>query len=142
MNFNNTFLCAVLLSAVIVARAGIMNPIPGDPVTIDAGRVSGTLLDSGARAYFGIPFAAPPVRELRWHAPMPVNTWKGILNADTQRTGCIVAGALPSPTSGAYADTMGEDCLYLNLWVPAAARPGSRLPVVAWIHGGGFANSM
>ena len=101
MNFNNTFLCAVLLSAVIVARAGIMNPIPGDPVTIDAGRVSGTLLDSGARAYFGIPFAAPPVRELRWHAPMPVNTWKGILNADTQRTGCIVAGALPSPTSGA-----------------------------------------
>jgi para-nitrobenzyl esterase len=119
-----------------------MNPIPGDPITIETGRVSGTLLDSGAHAYFGIPFAAPPVRELRWHAPMPVSNWKGILNASTQRTGCIVAGVLPGPFSGAYADAMGEDCLYLNLWAPATANPRRRVPVIAWIHGGGFAMSM
>src|ERR1044072_8284420 len=51
------------------AMAGEMNPIPSDAVTTDAGRLSGTLLDGGLKGYFGVPFAAPPVRENRWRAP-------------------------------------------------------------------------
>ena len=51
-----------------------MNPIPGDPITIETGKLSGTLLDSGVKAYFGVPFAAPPVRELRWHEPIVSST--------------------------------------------------------------------
>jgi hypothetical protein len=58
------------------ARAGVMIRIPGDPITIDSGKVAGTLLDSGVHAYLGIPFAAPPVGQLRWHAPAPVKPWK------------------------------------------------------------------
>src|SRR5207248_1755424 len=73
------------------AQAGVMNPIPGDPITIETGKLSGTLLDSGVKAYLGVPFAAPPVRELRWHEPMPAKTWKGIYNADTKLTNCYIA---------------------------------------------------
>ena len=64
------------------AFAGVMNPIPGDPIAIDTGKVSGTLLDGGLKGYFGIPFAAPPVRENRWRpcsiprrASLTLHTW-------------------------------------------------------------------
>ena len=60
-----------------------MHPIAGDPVTIDSGKVAGTTLDSGAEAYLAVPFAAPPVRELRWHAPMPVSS-DGFRGSDTR----------------------------------------------------------
>src|SRR5579862_2884236 len=67
------FLGAALLAG--TADAGVMNPVPGDPVTIDSGKLSGTLMDGGIKAYLGVPFAQPPVRDLRWHAPMPVKPW-------------------------------------------------------------------
>ena len=53
-----------LLAAVAAVQAGVMNPIPGDPITIETGKLSGTLLDSGVKAYLGVPFAAPPVRAI------------------------------------------------------------------------------
>ena len=55
-----------LLAGFGAVQAGVMNPIPGDPITIETGKLSGTLLDSGVKAYLGVPFASPPVRELRW----------------------------------------------------------------------------
>ena len=119
-------------------QAGVMNPIPGDPITIESGKLSGTLLDSGVKAYLGVPFAAPPVRELRWHEPMPVKPWKGIYNADSKITNCYIA--LRATTLNHYFGEIksSEDCLYTNIWTPPGAKAGDKLPVVVWIHGGGF----
>ena len=134
------FVCctALALLAATATHAGVMNPIPGDPITIESGRLSGTLLDSGVKAYFGVPFAAPPVRELRWHEPMPVKPWKGIYNADTKITNCTIP--LRATTLNHYFGELksSEDCLYMNIWVPPGAKPSDHLPVVVWIHGGGF----
>ena len=120
------------------AQAGVMNPIPGDPITIETGKLSGTLLVSGVKAYLGVPFAAPPVRELRWHEPMPVKSWKGIYNADTKITHCYIP--LRATTLNHYFGEIksSEDCLNANIWVPPGAKAGDKLPVVVWIHGGGF----
>lgn len=131
----------VALAALLLAggaTAGEMNPIASDPVKIDAGRVAGTLLDSGLKAYFGVPFAAAPVRENRWRAPQPVKPWGGIYNADTKRAECVQG--LRSSNINHYfgEEAAAEDCLYLNLWTPAAAKAGDKLPVVVWIYGGGF----
>jgi para-nitrobenzyl esterase len=129
---------AMALLAMTGARAGVMNPIPGDPITIETGKLSGTLLDSGVKAYLGVPFAAPPVRELRWHEPMPAKPWKGIYNADSKITNCYIA--LRASTLNHYFGEIksSEDCLYMNIWTPPGAKAGDHLPVVVWIHGGGF----
>lgn len=134
--------CAGMSLAVLLtlgdASAGEMNPIPSDPVRTDAGRVSGTLLEGGLKGYFGVPFAAPPVRENRWRAPQPVKSWSGIYNADTKRAECVQG--LRSSNINHYfgEEAAAEDCLYLNLWAPESAKAGDKLPVVVWIYGGGF----
>jgi para-nitrobenzyl esterase len=137
--FRHLICCAALmLFAGGAVQAGVMNPIPGDPITIETGKLSGTLLDSGVKAYLGVPFAAPPVRELRWHAPMPAKAWKGIYNADTKITNCYIA--LRATTLNHYFGEIksSEDCLNVNIWTPSGAKAGDKLPVVVWIHGGGF----
>ena len=130
--------CAVAMS-LNVAQAGVMVPIPGDPISTDTGRISGTRLDSGFHAYLGIPYAEPPVRGLRWRPPAPVKPWKGILNADATRPACVqplrstnVVNEFPPAT------TLAEDCLYMNVWTPPTAKAGAKLPVIVYIHGGGF----
>jgi para-nitrobenzyl esterase len=92
---------------------------------------SGYVLGSGAdvRAYKGIPFAAPPVRELRWRAPQPVKPW------DSIRISKAFSLACPQPTGP--RDRMGEDCLGINVWTPAH-KANARLPVLVSIPGGGF----
>ncbi len=133
------FCCTALaLMAATAAIAGVMNPIPGDPIAIESGKLSGTLLDSGVKAYLGVPFAAPPVRELRWAPPAPVKPWSGIYNADTRIGNCYIP--LRATTLNHYFGEIksSEDCLYANIWTPATARAGDKLPVVVWIPGGGF----
>ena len=129
---------ALALLTVFSAHAGVMNPIPGDPITIETGKLSGTLLDSGVKAYLGVPYAAPPVRELRWHEPMPAKPWQGVYNADTKLTHCYIP--LRATTLNHYFGEIrsSEDCLYMNIWTPPGAKAGDKLPVVVWIHGGGF----
>jgi para-nitrobenzyl esterase len=137
--FRNFICCAALIfTALNGAKAGVMNPIPGDPITIETGKLSGTLLESGVKAYLGVPFAAAPVRELRWHEPMPVKSWKGIYNADTKLTHCYIP--LRATTLNHYFGEIksSEDCLNANIWTPPNAKAGDKLPVVVWIHGGGF----
>ena len=140
--FRHLICCVALILAAAGAGypvlAGVMNPIPGDPITIETGKLSGTLLDSGVKAYYGVPFAAPPVRELRWHEPMPVKAWRGIYNADSKITNCYIA--LRATTLNHYFGEIksSEDCLYLNIWVPPGAKASDKLPVVVWIPGGGF----
>ncbi len=133
------FLAGAFLAAMTAAApAGVMIPISGDPLSIDAGKVSGTLLPSGIHAYFGIPFAAPPIRENRWRAPQPVSAWSGIYNADKKQPECVQPLRSPSINHYFGDELAGEDCLYLNVWAPPSARAGAKLPVLVWIYGGAF----
>jgi para-nitrobenzyl esterase len=109
-------------------------PVSG-PVAVDGGLVDGTGLASGTRAYLGIPFAAPPLRELRWKDPQPVAAWNGVYHADRFAPQCMQPsrGVMANQYSG--AEITSEDCLYLNVWTA----PGrSKAPVIVYLYGGGF----
>jgi para-nitrobenzyl esterase len=119
-------------------RLAVTNPIPGDPVTVATGKVSGTLLGNGVKAYFGIPFAAPPIRQYRWREPQPVKPWAGVYTANKMAAECV-QGLRNNNIDHYFTDEdSAEDCLYLNIWEPGSVQPGQRLPVIVWIYGGGF----
>jgi para-nitrobenzyl esterase len=129
---------AVVVSIAVAANAQVTRPIPGDPVTTEAGFVTGTLDPSGLRTYLGIPFAAPPVRENRWRGPQPVKPWDGVLTANRRPTECV-QGLRSSNANHYFGDEVaGEDCLYLNIWAPGTSNARSKLPVVVYIYGGAF----
>jgi len=130
-------LFAALALPVISAQI-VETPVPGDPVKIDSGLMAGKLLPSGVRAYLGVPFAAPPVRELRWRDPQPVKPWTGVYNADRKPHMCMQWMRAHDLNHYFGEEAPSEDCLYLNLWAPADAEAGQNLPVIVWIYGGGF----
>ena len=116
----------------------VQTPVPGDPVAIDSGAVAGKVLDSGVKAWLGIPFAAPPVGDLRWRPPQPVAAWQGVYHADRLAPECIQVLRRHDLNHYFGEEATSEDCLYLNVWAAPQARPGGGLPVVVWIYGGGF----
>lgn len=128
-------------TAVIIVSGAIGLPVPataapeGDIVQTIAGKVQGAVFDD-VDVFKGIPFAAPPVGDLRWRAPKPVQGWIGVRQATEYGPDCM---QLPFATDLAPPRTQpSEDCLTINIWRPAQAREGAKLPVVVWIHGGGF----
>jgi para-nitrobenzyl esterase len=118
------------------AWAGAMIPIAGDPVVTAGGPVAGTRLDSGVKAYLGVPFAAPPTQDLRWKPPQPI-AWRGVWTADHKGPECIQVLRPHNINHYFGEEASSEDCLYMNIWAPAKAAPGGHLPVIVFIYGGG-----
>jgi carboxylesterase type B len=126
---------SVVLVAVAIAMTGGTVPLLAainEPVPTEAGLVTGVPdRDSSITVYKGVPFAAPPVGELRWRAPQPPLPWQGVRKAEQFGSGCLQVQPQRDVSSGS------EDCLFLNVWTGAAAST-ERRPVFVWIYGGRF----
>ncbi|MBL0159370.1 MAG: carboxylesterase family protein [Bryobacterales bacterium] len=129
----------VLLGAALLGLAvmGSGNAAPPAVVRVDSGELRGVVED-GVAAYKGIPFAAPPVGELRWRPTQPAAPWSGVRPAAEYGADCMQGRFGPPPAPGACGRAPSEDCLFVNVWRPASAARGAKLPVMVWIHGGGF----
>jgi para-nitrobenzyl esterase len=114
-----------------------------DTISVEGGKISGVKSpESDVVAFKGIPFAAPPVRELRWKEPQPVMPWTGVKQCDAY--GPSPMQAVPRPFMVYTSEFLipeqpiSEDCLYLNVWTNA--HKGAKRPVFLWIYGGGFSS--
>ncbi|MDR4307511.1 carboxylesterase family protein [Chelatococcus sambhunathii] len=101
-------------------------------VTTDKGAVRGFVKDGVAR-FYGIPYAAPPVGELRWRPTAEHEPWKKVRDASKFGPICLQVTTLGPFAGPANAN---EDCLFLNVYAPADAKRSAKLPVMVWIHGG------
>ena len=137
MLFKNSSRFFVLVVSICFAVACSSTPLT-TTVEVTGGTIEGVEQD-GVFSYKGIPFAAPPVGDLRWKAPQPIEEWTDVRIADTFARGCMQNSSMSAMT-GAPAN-FGEDCLYLNVWT-AAKTAGEKRPVMVWIHGGAFVGGM
>ncbi|MET3980163.1 para-nitrobenzyl esterase [Mucilaginibacter sp. UYP25] len=122
------FLLLQVACAPLFAQKGVQ-------VKIENGTVESVTEKSGVNSFKGIPFAQPPIGELRWKEPKPVNSWTGVRKCDAFGYNAMqkkVFGDMGFRTPG-----MSEDCLYLNVWVPAKVSK-AKLPVLLYFYGGGF----
>lgn len=128
-----TLRLALVLLAAMPLAAYASNPLI---IKTNNGKVRGTYTaDHQVREFEGIPYAAPPVGDLRWQPPQPAAKWKGVRNATQFGPRCMQAHIYPDMR---FRDPgPSEDCLTLNVWTPAKAKKGS-LPVMVWIFGGGY----
>jgi para-nitrobenzyl esterase len=127
-----TFALALLASAC----AGAPDRTDQTIATVDTGQLR-PLAANGVLAFKGIPFAAPPVGDLRWRAPRPPERWTGVRDASVY--GQICMQKTPNLDNGVGQYPAGEDCLTLNVFTQNLAPEATR-PVMVWIHGGGFVN--
>lgn len=131
MPWTKTLLLIAWTSAGLLA-APVTCPADTAPkVATDKGDVLGQVVD-GVRQYLGIPYAAPPVGDLRWAPPQPAASWDQPLDATAFGSSC------PQVDSVISAESIDEDCLFLNVYVPDDVGENARLPVMVWIHGGGL----
>ncbi len=110
------------------------------PVKVSGGKLQGVLVADGkVRAFEGIPYAAPPVGQLRWQPPQPAIPWSGVKNAGTFAPSCmqVKSSRLPWTKEFMVQNEVSEDCLYLNVWTPVG-KQDAHLPVFIYLHGGGF----
>jgi para-nitrobenzyl esterase len=134
MQINLHAICAMAIAGLAL---GLSSPIHADSLTVKTaqGKAQGKTINEGkVKAFLGLPYAAPPVGDLRWKAPQPPAKWQGVRDATKYGASCF---------QGHIYDDMvfqdsgpSEDCLYLNVFTPANAK--GKLPVTFWIHGGGY----
>jgi para-nitrobenzyl esterase len=129
---------AAILAGAALAAAAFAAPqpseaAPGPKVTTDTGPVRGFVEGDVAR-FYGIPYAQPPVGPLRWMPPRKMKSWTKVLDATTFGPQCLQVTTL-GPFAG--PQNTNEDCLYLNVYAPAANLGAGKLPVIVWLHGGG-----
>jgi para-nitrobenzyl esterase len=129
----------LIAGAWLAAASGAVGAAISDPVRLDAGAISGGPNAEGVRVFKGIPFAAPPIGDLRWRAPQPVIPWDGVRAADEFGDVCVQPPGQGRLNIAVLPDGpgMSEDCLYLNVWTPAESA-SDRLPVMVYIYGGAY----
>lgn len=123
----------ILMLAILCAASACS----ADEVSIDSGKLRGSSnVDHTVLMFKGIPFAAPPVGDLRWKAPQPVKRWSGVRVADKFGPACLQTDVFGDIF---FRDAQpSEDCLNINIWLPASVAADAKLPVFVWFYGGGF----
>ncbi len=132
--------------AAFIAASCLLNGCGSEPslvINVEGGLIEGMkTVKDGVYVFKGIPYAAPPVGDLRWREPQPVIPWEGIRPADRFASPCTQNPHTPggyTPEFFFQGDPeFSEDCLYLNVWTLAPLHPSKKLPVALWIHGGGY----
>ncbi|MEK6535389.1 MAG: carboxylesterase/lipase family protein [Thermodesulfobacteriota bacterium] len=122
-------LTAIILLLITLPFGVFADEKKPDVIQLDSGPIGGKVED-GVRIFSGIPYAAPPIGELRWKPPQEIASWTQVRNFTDFSPSC------PQPNQQ-DASKFSEDCLYLNVWT-TAKKPDERLPVMVWIHGGAF----
>ncbi len=148
-------LCLIGSTTVMADETSSFNLDPSVPVEVTGGQITGALSDDGSVAiYKGIPFAAPPVGDLRWKAPQPVESWEGVKECtefgpveyqpfkDVSNEELLQSQPWMQPYTKDFLvneeeHVADEDCLYLNVWAPAGETEEKK-PVIVYVHGGGF----
>jgi para-nitrobenzyl esterase len=126
----------IAIVSLVLAVGLTVSASAADQVRIDSGLLEAAADGSkSVRAFRGIPYAAPPVGELRWKAPQPARSWNGVRSAEKFAARCTQHAVFPDMEF--RSSGMGEDCLYLNVWTPAGSEK-ERLPVLVYFYGGGF----
>lgn len=118
------------------SRNEAASPLANEPIVETKSGALRGITEDGVAIFKGIPYAAPPVGEFRWRPPQPVTPWQGVRDATQYGPDC--AQSRWGTPAGSIAEGSSEDCLYLNLWIPADIKADAKRPVMVWIHGGGF----